>query len=133
MTQTDLIVLAGSAAVVLLMIGVAAALGFYQTARLDEAELARLAAAEGAKIDAVVVDAKGKSALARLAGGKLLVARVMADGVSARVAASDALKLRVSGGRLRIGFVDLGFAPLSLSLKHGIPDWLGIIAVGDKS
>ena len=133
MTQADLLVLAGSAAVVALLIGVAAALGFRQTARLDEAELGRLAAAEGVRIENAVLDARGRSALALLTGGKVLIARVMADGVSARAAPREAVKLRIAGQRLRIVFTDLGFAPLSLSFKDVAPDWLRALAAGVKA
>ena len=133
MTPTDLVILAGSAAVVALMIGVAALLGFRQTARLDEAELGRLAAAEGVRIENAVLDARGRSALALLAGGKVLIARVMADGVSARVAAREAVKLRIAGGRLRIALADLGFAPLSLRFKDEAPDWLRALALAGEN
>ncbi len=128
MTQTDLIILAASAAVVVLLAGLAAALGFRQSARLDEAELQRLAAGEGVQIENAVLDTNGKSALARVAGGKVMIARVMADGVSARVTNADALKLRVAKGRLRIALADLGFAPLRLKLNDEAPDWVRALA-----
>lgn len=133
MTDTDWIVLAGSAAVVLFMIGVAALLGFRQSAQLDDGELARLAANEGARIDAAIVDKAGKGALARLGDGKLLIARVMADGVSARVAPAEALSFNLAGDGLRITFADLGFAPLKLRLAGDAPDWVRRLAVGGKS
>ncbi len=132
MTQTDLIILAASAAVVVLLAAVAAALGFRQGALLDEAELARLAAGEGVQIENAVLDANGKSALARVAGGKVMIARVMADGASARVTNADALKLRFAKGGLRIALADLGFAPLRLNLNGEAPHWVRALA-GDKA
>jgi hypothetical protein len=131
MTTEDLYVLGGSAAVVLVMIGAAAVLGFRQLATLDEAEMVRLAAAEGAEVDAVAIDAKGRNAIARLAGGKLLVARVMADGVSARVAAPQQLRVRLRRDRISARFGDVGFPPLTMQLAAP-PAWLAELA-GDKS
>lgn len=131
MTTQDLYVLAGSAAVVLLMIGVAGALGFRQSAKLDDAELARLAAAEGTRVDAALIDPKGRNALARLSSGKLLVARVMADGVSARVAAPQQLRLRLRSGKLNATFGDIGFPALNLRVT-ATPAWLADL-VGEKS
>ena len=133
MTETDLIVLAGSAAVVLFMISVAALLGFRQSARLDEAELARLAASEGARIEAAIIDKVGRGALARLGDGKLLIARVMADGVSARVAPAGSLRLNLERDGLRVTFSDLGFAPLKLRLASNAPDWVRRLAAGGKT
>jgi hypothetical protein len=131
MTTQDLYVLAGSGAVVLLMIGVAGVLGFRQSAKLDDAELARLAAAEGVRVDAALIDAKGRNALAKLSSGKLLIARVMADGVSARVAAPQQLRLRLRGGRLNATFGDIGFPALNMRLAT-TPAWLAELA-GEKS
>lgn len=123
MSQTDLIILAASSAVVLLMIGIAALLGFRQSARLDDAELARLAAAEGARVDGAAVDAKGRNAIVRLDGGKLLVARVMADGVSTRVLTPAQARVRLAQGKLSVTFADLGYPSLHMRLENP-PAWL---------
>jgi hypothetical protein len=123
MTNTDLIVLAASGGVVLLMIGIAGALGFRNTARLDEAELARLAAAEGARIEAAAIDAKGRNAIARLEGGKLLIAKVMADGVSVRVLPPGQAKIRTGRGKLSVTFGDPGYPSLNMRLESP-PAWL---------
>jgi hypothetical protein len=123
MSATDLYVLAGSAAVVLLMVGIAGALGFRATAKLDDAELARLAAAEGARVEAAAVDAKGRAAIARLEGGKLLIAKVMADGVSARVLPSGQARVRAEAGKVSVTFADLGYPSLHMSLENP-PAWL---------
>ncbi len=128
-----MIVLAASAAVVLIIIGVAALLGFRETARLDDAVLAQLAAGEGARIEAALVDTKGRSAIARLADGSLLVARVMADGVSARVAPAGALSFNLERDGLRVTFADLGFAPLKLHFANDAPDWVRRLAAGGKT
>jgi hypothetical protein len=113
----------GSAVVVLLMIGVAAALGFRRSTRLDEAQLARLAAAEGAEVVASIIAPGGRSALVQLAGGKLLIARSMGADVSARVAAPGAAQVRLNDGRLSVTFGDLGYPPLHMRLEDR-PAWL---------
>ena len=123
MTLEDLEVLAGSAAVVLLMVGVAGALGFRNTAKLDEAELATLAAAEGARVEAAAIDAKGRAAVARLTGGKLLFAKVMADGLSARVLPLGQARVRAKAGKVSVTFGDLGYPSLSMRLENP-PAWL---------
>ena len=61
----ELIELGGSAAVVLLMIGVAAMLGFRMSARIDDGELTRLAEAEGVRVDSSVIAQNGRTAFAR--------------------------------------------------------------------
>jgi hypothetical protein len=116
-------VLAGSAAVILLMVGVAAALGFRPTAQLDEATLAQLAEADGAAVEAVVFDAKGKAAVARLSGGKLLVARVMGADISSRISP-------ISAARVRNQVADIGYPPLNLKLDRP-PAWLADLCAGD--
>ena len=121
--------LAGSVIAVTLMVGLAAALGFRNTAKLDEAALARLAAAEGASVEGAVVSRDGKHALARLTGGMLMVARAMGNDVSARVAPARAVRLKVADGRLRATFADLGFPALNMRLQHS-PAWLEELAGG---
>lgn len=123
MTPEDLEVLAGSAAVVLLMVGVAGALGFRNTAKLDDAALARLAAAEGARVEASAVDAKGRAAIAKLEGGKLLFAKVMADGVSARILPPGQAHVRAKAGKISATFADLGYPSLNMRLENP-PAWL---------
>jgi hypothetical protein len=123
LSQTDLFVTAGSAAVILLMLGVAWLLGFRQHARLDDAEIARLAAGEGAHVEAAAIDAKGRAALARLSGGKLLIAKVMADGVSARVLSLGQARVRLNKRKLSVTFGDLGYPSLNMRLENP-PAWL---------
>ncbi|MBS0383958.1 MAG: hypothetical protein JSS00_01255 [Proteobacteria bacterium] len=123
MSQTDLFVTAGSAVVIVLMLSVAWVLGFRQSARLDEAEVARLARAEGANIEAAAIDAKGRAAVAKLSGGKLLIAKVMADGVSARVLPQGQARVRLRKGGLSIVFGDLGYPSLNMRLENP-PAWL---------
>lgn len=118
----DWIVLGASAAVIVLMVAVAAVLGFRSAEKLDEARLATLAAAEGAVIEGALVSERGNAGLARLAGGRVLAARVMADGVSAR--AAKPWRLRVRGRRVSIMFDDVGFPPLRFSFKQDAPAWL---------
>lgn len=123
MSQTDLLVTAGSAAVIVLMLSVAWMLGFRQSARLDESEVARLASAESENVEAVAIDAKGRAAVAKLSGGKLLIAKVMADGVSARVLSQGQARIRLARHALRVTFGDLGYPSLNMRLENP-PAWL---------
>jgi hypothetical protein len=123
MSQTDLFVTIGSAAVIVLMLSVAWVLGFRQTARLDDAELARLAQAEGSDIQAAAIDARGRTAVAQLKGGELLIARVMADGVSTRVLSQGQAQVRLRAHKLSITFGDLGYPSLNMRLENP-PAWL---------
>lgn len=126
----ELIELAGSAAVVLLMIGVAAALGFRLTARVDESELTRLAEAEGARVEASVIAQNGRTALARLSDGRLMVARVMGADVSARFTPAKSVQLTLKDNRLNATFADIGFPPLKMRLD-GQPAWLTDLSRGE--
>lgn len=123
MSQTDLFVTIGSAAVIILMLSVAWVLGFRQSARLDYAEVARLARAEGASVEAAAIDARGRAAVAKLNGDKLLIAKVMADGVSARVLPQGQAQVRLAQHRLSITFGDLGYPSLNMRLENP-PAWL---------
>ncbi len=121
--MNDFVVLGASAAVVLFMVGVAGILGFRQTAKLDDAELSRLAAGEGAQVEAAAVDAKGRAAIAKLTGGKLLIAKVMADGVSTRVLPQGQARVRAKRGKVSVTFGDLGYPSLNMRLENP-PAWL---------
>lgn len=123
-------VLAGSAAVVALMVGVAYMLGFRKTARLDDAELGRLAAGEGDSIAAAIVSPDGRSAVARLASGKVMVARVMGGEVSARIAPASGVRAVLRGGKLSVQFADTGYPPLRMPAPEP-PAWLAELAAGD--
>jgi hypothetical protein len=125
----DLVVLAGSAAVVLLMIGIAAALGFRQSVKLDEAAIASLA--EGALVEAVVIAPNGRAALARLAGDKLMIARAMGADTSARISLASAARVRLKGEKLSVEFADVGYPPLHMRAP-GAPPWLAALAAGDR-
>lgn len=122
--------LIGSIVAVLFMVGVAALLGFRRTARIDEAELQRLAAAEGARVENAVVARNAKSALARLDGGKLMIARVMGADISARVFPASAARIRSRRGRVSVAFADTGFPPLELVVDE-TPPWL--LAAGEAA
>ena len=123
MSQTDLFVTIGSGAVIILMLSVAWVLGFRQLARLDDAEVARLARAEGASVEAAAIDAKGRAAVAKLNGGKLLIAKVMADGVSTRVLPQGQAQVRLAQHKLSVTFGDLGYPSLNMRLENP-PAWL---------
>lgn len=120
-------ILAGSAAVVLFMVGVAAVLGFRQTAKLDEAELVKLAAAEGASVAESVIDDRGSSALVQLHGDKFMIVRVMGNDISARILPASAVELSLRDGKLTARFADLGFPPLHLRLQAP-PPWIAALA-----
>ncbi len=90
---------------------------------LDDAELARLARAEGANVEAAAIDAKGRAAVAKLNGGKLLIAKVMADGVSTRVLSQGQARVRLDQRKLSITFGDLGYPSLNMRLENP-PAWL---------
>lgn len=122
-------VLAGSATVVLVMVGLAWGLGFRAKAKLSEAELERLAAAEGAVLEHALIAPDGRAAFAVLQGGKLMVARVMGDDVSVRVAAAGGVRVAVTQGRLSAVFADLGFPPLHMAIEQ-TPPWLSQLATG---
>ncbi|MGH6950047.1 MAG: hypothetical protein ACREH4_04200 [Vitreimonas sp.] len=121
--------LLGSVVAVTLMVLAAAALGFRKLATLDESALARLAAAEGASVEHAVIAPNGRDALARLSGGKVMIARVMGNDVSARVAPAGALRLKLGAGQLSATFADLGFPPLNMRLQDA-PAWLHDLAGG---
>ncbi len=125
-------VLAASAAVVLLMVGIAALLGFRTSAVLDQAELERLAANDGATVEAAVFAPNARQALARLSGGRVMIARVMGNDVSARIAPSAALIADLKRGELNARFADLGFPPLHMPLQAPAPPWLAEL-VGDAA
>lgn len=120
-------VLAGSAAVVVFMVAVAALLGFRNTAKIDASELSRLAEAEGVRVEDSLIAPDERQALARLSGGKIMVARVMGNDVSARIAPASALRVVFRKGKLSAWFADLGFPPLHMRLQAP-PGWLAALA-----
>ena len=121
--------LLGSAAVILLMVGVAAALGFRIAARLDEDEIKRLANAEGAWVQDLVIAPNKRRALAKLTDGKLMVVRVMGLDTSIRIVAPSAVRLYLRPGKLDLTFADIGYPPLHMRLKDQ-PAWLAELASG---
>jgi hypothetical protein len=131
MMEKDLVVLAASAGVVAFMVAIAALLGFRERAIISEASLARdLALSEPrARIESAAIDAKGRAALAKLSDGRLLAAIVMADGVTLRIYAPDAVRLKMGAGKVSARFGDLGFPALNISLAEP-PAWLA--ALGDQ-
>ena len=131
--MSPLITLAGSAVVIAFMLGVAALLGFRHKAHItDTAGLAALLAnyEPGARIDVAAIDANGRGALAKLSDGRLLVARVMADGVSLRIVPANAVRLQVANGQVKARFADLGFPSLNMTLAEP-PAWL--CELGEKT
>jgi hypothetical protein len=125
--MNEWIVTAGSVVVVLVMIGIAAALGFRTTATLDDAALRQLAANDGASLEAAAIAPNARAAFARLSGGKLMIARVMGNDVSARIVPASAARVRYRGGKLSVTFGDLGYPPLHMQLESA-PPWLAALA-----
>lgn len=122
--------LVGSIIAVLFMVGVAMLLGFRQTRRIDDAELQRLAAAESASVERSSIKPDGKSAVARLSGDKLMIARVMGADVSARVSPLALARFRFRDGKFSVAFADSGFPPLELAVDE-TPPWLAQLAAGE--
>lgn len=116
-------ILAGSAAVILLMIGVAFALGFRLKVDLSAAALAKLAENEGASVEGALIAPDAKSALARLSSGKIMVVRAMGGDVSARIAPASAVIARLKGQKLSVQFADVGYPPLHMKVQTP-PAWL---------
>jgi hypothetical protein len=128
--MNELVVLAASAAVVVFMVVVAWLLGFRGRARLTEGAVQGLGAGEGVAVDAAVIGADGRSALARLSDGRWMVARVMGLDASARVMPRSAMRIALRKGRLTVAFADLGYPPLHLRLDGAAPAWLEVAAQG---
>jgi hypothetical protein len=123
-------VMAASILAVLFMVGVAAVLGFRQRARIDEAALQRLAAAESASVERASIQTHGKSAVARLSGDKLMIARVMGADISTRVSPLASTRFRFRNGTFSVEFADTGFPALELAVDE-TPPWLAQLAAGD--
>ena len=128
--MSDWIVIAGSAAVIALMVAVAWLLGFRKAARIDRAELERLLALSepGACVEDAAIAADGRTALARLSNNKLMVAKVMGGDVTVRLYPASALALQLRGNQLNAKFADLGFPALKLTLENDPPPWLAELA-----
>lgn len=130
LTIADAVVTAASALVVALLIAAIYIAGFRAVARIDAAVLEKFAAAEGASVEAAAIDPGGRAALAKLAGGKLMVARAMGDDVGVRVTPAAGASVRLRKGRARIAFGDIGFPALSLRVEGEPPAWLKEMAKG---
>lgn len=124
----DWLVLAASAAVVLFMVVVGAMLGFRKRDRIDEPRLRALAGAEGRSVTRAIVTPRGDAGVAWLEDGRVLAARAMADGVSARIVQAKQVSAR--GDRVRVASNDLGFPTLTLRLRGEAPAWLSELARG---
>lgn len=130
LTMTDALVTAGSALVVALLVLAIYVAGFRAVARIDAAGLEKFAAAEGASVEAAAIDPGGRAALAKLTGGKLMVARAMGDNVGVRVTPAAGASVRLRKERVRITFGDIGFPALSLRIEGEPPAWLRELAKG---
>jgi hypothetical protein len=124
----DWLLMAGSAAVVVFMVAVGALLGFRQRVRIDETRLRALAAAEGQGVRQTLVAPRGDAGIAWLMDGRVLAARVTADGVGVRVVSEGQVTVR--GRRVRAVSNDLGFPSIDLKIGAEPPAWLAELARG---
>lgn len=122
--MNSLVVLSASALGVALMVAIAAMLGFRGVARLDADALSRLAVAERSILVESIIDDRGRAAIAKLSDGRWLVARVVGDGVSARVFPHAGVRLSRFARGARVDVDDVGYPPLSLELSGALPAWL---------
>ncbi|MES1201359.1 MAG: hypothetical protein ABUS57_07895 [Pseudomonadota bacterium] len=116
-----LVQIGGSAAVIAFMVAMAALLGFRSATRIDEAALQRIAADADGKLAAAFIAPHGRLALAHLADGRILAARVMGADISTRLAPAKAVRLTLTHRQLSAEFGDIGFPPLHMSLKNTAP------------
>lgn len=130
--MNEWVITAGSALVVLFMVVFAFVLGFRSLARLDDAALAALAREEGEESEAALVAKNGGAGIARLRGGKLMVARVMGADISHRIAPISTARVRLRRNRLTVAFADVGYPPLSMKLSEA-PPWVAALAQGDAA
>ncbi len=121
--------LIGSVIAVSVMVGFALLLGLNKQTKIDAAALARLAAEEGASVEAAVIATNGRGALAKLSGGKILVARVMGEDIGTRLSTPNAVRLTLRQGKLSVRFADTGYPPLHMKLETE-PAWLAALASG---
>ncbi len=128
--MSDWIILAISTVFVAAMVVFAALLGFRDTVRLDEAELRRLAAGEGAALEEWAIARGQRAAAARLSGGRFMAVRVMGDGISVRVARVEAARITLRRGGVTLSFADTGFPPLYLKTQEPPAAWLASLARG---
>lgn len=132
MQLTELYITAGSLGIVAVLSLLALLMGFRKPARLDGRAAFEALAAEsepGARISEALIDARGRAGIARLADGRLMVARAIGDKMSVRAMPARAVRLRLAGQRVILSFADLGFPQLSLLLGEGAaPAWLIALA-----
>lgn len=131
--MSEIVVLGGSLVVIAIMLGAAFLLGFRQSAAVTAAEVERLAAeAEpDARVESVLIDAKGRAGLARLSNGRLLAVRAVGDGVSVRSFAASAVRLKLAPDRVIATFGEVGYPRLDLKLDtQPTPPWLTELAEG---
>jgi hypothetical protein len=127
---SDALVLAGSALVVVVLVALAALLGFRDRARLmSRADVAAALAAtdRAASILDAALDREGRAAIAMLADGRLALAKAMADHVAVRVVAPGAVRVRTrsqhDGVRVVVRTSEVGFPEARLTLDAA-PAWL---------
>ncbi|MFM9829226.1 MAG: hypothetical protein ACKVOB_10870 [Sphingomonas sp.] len=124
--------LGGSLAAVAVMVGLAAALGFWASPQIaGEADVRRLGEPYGGARH-VAIDSSGNCALALLGDGRLLIARAMGNRIATRVLPLSAVAaLRVdrppqhAGIAVSLRVRDFSFPALQLHLAgNTVPDWL---------
>lgn len=141
-TQTDLLILAGSGLAVGLMVLLLALLGFRSGGRLKN-EAAVVAAIEayepGVAVNDVGLDRRGIAGGARLADGRFAVVRAVADGFAVRLftaaqVESVALRCPAGGPVATIRFSDLGFPALTIAFDRAdFPSWVEALRHATRS
>ena len=121
--------LIGSVIAVSVMVGFALLLGLNKQTKIDAAALARLAAEEGASVEAAVIATNGRGALAKLSGGKILVARVMGADIGTRLSTPNAVPLTLRQSKLSVRLADTVYLPLHMKLETE-PAWFAALASG---
>lgn len=127
MSEGELLTMLGSAAAVAALVAIAWLLGFRTRARLASEEDARAAIQSyerGAAVAGVVLDTKGLAALARLADGRLALARSMGDRIAVRTAPARDVRVRMMKAGLIATLPDIGYPPLRVRFDGAPPDWL---------
>lgn len=119
-----------SLAAVGFLVWLAWALGFRGNRRIaGEAEMLALSEPHGGA-QQCAIDTGGKSAIALLNDGRLLVAKIVGDRITTRIFDKGAIASidmrRANGLQVRVRFKDFGFASLRLDTLDSAPQlWLG--------
>jgi hypothetical protein len=133
-SNEDVIITLASLGVVAFLSLMAFLMGFRTGTRIDGLDALLAESEPGAAISEGVVDARGKAAVARLADGRIFVARVIGDRISVRTLPARAVRARLGPNKAVLSFADLGFPRLRLRLgEERAPAWLAALGAGEQS